>query len=392
MILKLIRWVRGYVVFAVSGRFPERFINLLNINGIVYWDLLPEKGGYRGTMLLSDYRSIRSLARRADVRLRVKKRMGLVFFIRKYRRRKGLFIGAVVAALLIAFLSQFIWVVRFDGASSLSESELRKVLSDSGFHVGVLKSAVDFDSLERNMLLKFPEIRWLSINTMNNVATVEIREKHKAPEPADISKPCNIKAAFDGVITKTTVYNGKLETQKGSAVSKNQLLVSAVIEGTNEDLTYVHSDAEIFADVRVNKEFDIPVKNYNIVNTDNYIEKSKANLLWFSFPWKLAVPENGVEVNNFYTYALSGGGVNLPLGKSTTHSFYLQQNENILTDSKAKELLRKQSALYECFCEPKSRVKSRDVKYLISDDSATVKVNYVFNKDIGVEQELVVKR
>lgn len=391
MILKLIRWLRGYVVFAVSGRFPERFINLLNMNGILYWDLLPDKNGYRGTMLLSDYRSIRPLARRAGVRLRVKHRTGLVFFIRKYRRRKGLLIGAVAAALLIAFLSQFIWVVRFDGAESLSESELRKVLGDSGFHVGVLKNSVDFDSLERNMLLKFPEIRWISVNTMNNVATVEIREKHRAPEPTDKDKPCNIKAAFDGVITKTTVYNGKLETQKGSAVSKNQLLVSAVIEGTNEDLTYVHSDAEIFADVIVNKEFNIPLENYNIESTENFVEKSNANFLWFSFPWKLAVPESGAEVNNFYTYALSFGGTDLPLGKSVTHSFYLSQNENLLTENEAKELLRKQSALYECFSEPKSRVKSRNIKYKISDNSVTLKVNYIFNKDIGVEQELVVK-
>ncbi len=392
MILKLIRWIRGYVVFAVSGRFPERFINLLNMNGIVYWDLLPENGGYHGTMLLSDYRSIRRLARRAGVRLRVKKRRGLVFFIRKYRRRKGLFIGAVAAALIIAFLSQFIWVIRFEGASGLSESELRKALSDNGFHTGVLKSSVDFDSLERNMLLKFPEIRWLSVNTMNNVATVEIREKHRAPEPPDQSKPCNIKAAFDGVITKTTVYNGKLETQKGSAVSKNQLLVSAVIEGTNEDLTYVRSDAEIFADVRVNKEFNIPITNYNITGADNYIEKSKANFLWFSFPWQLAVPQNGVEVSNFYTYALSGGEINLPLGKSTSHRFYLEKNEKKLTNNEAKELLRTRAALFECFCEPKSRVKSRDVKYLISDNNATLKINYILNKDIGVEQELVVKR
>ena len=53
MLLKIIRLLRGYVVFAVSGAFPERLINLLNTRGIRYWDIVPSEYGFSGRRLRS---------------------------------------------------------------------------------------------------------------------------------------------------------------------------------------------------------------------------------------------------------------------------------------------------------------------------------------------------
>ena len=48
MLLKLIRWSKGYVDFSASGKFPERFINLTTRNGINVWNLKPTEKGFSG--------------------------------------------------------------------------------------------------------------------------------------------------------------------------------------------------------------------------------------------------------------------------------------------------------------------------------------------------------
>lgn len=62
MLLKLIRWSKGYVDFSASGKFPERFINLTTRNGINVWNLKPTEKGLTATMQVYDYKNIRSIA------------------------------------------------------------------------------------------------------------------------------------------------------------------------------------------------------------------------------------------------------------------------------------------------------------------------------------------
>ena len=106
MVLKIIRWLRGYIVFSLSGAFPERFLNLINKRGIRNWDFVPCENGYVGKMFLSDYLRIRPTARKASVKLKVKRREGLPFFVKKYKRRKGLFFGAIAAVLILVLMSR----------------------------------------------------------------------------------------------------------------------------------------------------------------------------------------------------------------------------------------------------------------------------------------------
>lgn len=62
MLLKVIRWSKGYVDFSASGKFPERFINLTTRNGINVWNLKPTEKGLTATMQVYDYKNIRSIA------------------------------------------------------------------------------------------------------------------------------------------------------------------------------------------------------------------------------------------------------------------------------------------------------------------------------------------
>ena len=79
---KFYRWVGGYMEMQMTGYSPERFLNLCSARGIEIWDLWHAGEGYGFFMRLKDFRRIRPLARKSGVRLKIRQRMGLPFFLR----------------------------------------------------------------------------------------------------------------------------------------------------------------------------------------------------------------------------------------------------------------------------------------------------------------------
>lgn len=387
MILKILRWLKGYIVFSASGKFPERFINLMNVNGVRYWDSQPCPGGFSATMLLCDYLNIRSLARKSKVRLKIRKKKGLPFLIVKYKKRKGLLIGAVCAVLLVAILSRFVWVVDVQGTERLSEQQLKPILKEYGLEVGAIKNSVDIEKVERYTLLETPEIRWISVNLLNNIATVEIKEK--TPKPSINKKyPCNIKASCDGVVTKASVLNGTNQVKVGSAVTKNQLLVNSVMTQGENSVKYVHSQAEIFADVRYEKVFKQDKNEMYFVPKENFTEKTTCNFLWINFPGNISSSLKGANASIFKNYKLFINNVDLPIGYTKEVNYYY----NTETKSRnEKKILKNKLALYEIFNENDSQIKERKVRFSEKKDSIVMSVSYTVNKNIARKQKIKVK-
>ena len=182
MLVGVVRWFRGYVGFTAKGRFPERLLNLAAVRGVNIADPRPVEGGVSGIMSVSDYRRVRPLARKARVRMRVTKRRGLPFAVRKYRGRLGLFVGAALGAVLIAVLSQFLWSYRILGADSMSEQQIRRVLAENGISIGTYLGNLDVEPIERHILRDLDGITWVSVNIMGCTADVEVRQKAQKPE------------------------------------------------------------------------------------------------------------------------------------------------------------------------------------------------------------------
>lgn len=395
MLIKLIRLFRGYVYFSVIGTYPERFINVLNKSGITYWNMIPKHGKLTGYMLVYDYKNIRPYAKGASVKLRCIKKSGFPFLLKKYSFRKGAVIGAVLALAVMFLLSNFVWDIKINGRERLSTSEICSALEDCGLKRGVLKSSVDFEAVERKLIMKIPEIRWISINALNGIAKVEIKEEIKKPKVKKGKYPCNLTADSDGIITKTIVNKGTCEVKKGSAVMKNQVLVSCVVKGTNEaenKLSFVHSNGKIYADIEYEKKFIIPNKKNNIILNSNYNEKSNLNFLWTSLPLKLDCPKSEIYGEIPYEKSLVFNNVTLPIGISSRKIYGFTETEKILDKSSAKKLLLKQSRLSEIFNIGKYSVK--DIKYSFKEINNSYKLTstYTVNKNIAKVRRVQVKK
>ena len=168
MLLRLIRWSKGYVDFSAYGKFPERFINLTTRNGINVWNLKPVQNGLTATMQVYDYKNIRSIASKSKLRLRVTGRHGLPFYAQRYKQRAGLLIGAVIGIVLIAVLSKFIWYIDAPPTKSLSTSQILSALEEDNVKVGSYINSIDIENTERKLILKNEQIGWISLNIMGS--------------------------------------------------------------------------------------------------------------------------------------------------------------------------------------------------------------------------------
>ena len=89
--LRLIRFIRGYVHFRIFGKYPERFINLSLKKGIGIFDTDVKDGAIYASAVVSDYRCIRSVARKSGVKLRITEKHGLPFILYRFRNPNASF-------------------------------------------------------------------------------------------------------------------------------------------------------------------------------------------------------------------------------------------------------------------------------------------------------------
>lgn len=387
MLLSLIRYFRGYVVFSVIGKFPERFLNITARNGIILWNPVPNDGKITASMYLCDYKRIRSTARKSRVRTKVEKRCGFPFVINRYRHRKGLFFGAIFGLILCLFLSNFIWSVQISGTENISNTYLSELLSEVGVKTGIWKKGVDVEKAERDIQRKCHDIRWMSINITGSLTTVEVKETYKKPKLDKKKKPCNIKAECDGVITKIKTYNGKNVVTKGSGVVKGQLLVSGLDETKQGALKYVRANAEVFADVTEQMQFSYQ-KNINYYSVkENSTKRSRIEFLWLDFPCTLSFKNYEKYVTSVSRHSLCINDVILPASVRTQNDRELCVGSAELSRKKVLKKAETDSVLYEIFSKNKSTPIEKQISVNENKNGYICTVNYTFNENIAKQVE-----
>ena len=70
MLVKLIRYVRGYVTCIARGKFTERLINILNRQGYTYWNIVPCKDGISFSVNVREYKRLRKSLYKTGIKTR----------------------------------------------------------------------------------------------------------------------------------------------------------------------------------------------------------------------------------------------------------------------------------------------------------------------------------
>jgi len=251
MLLDMWNYMRGYVVIEVSGFSVERFVNLAVHRGIYVWDVKYSGASVQMKVSVKGFRKLKECGKKTGCRFKIVAKKGYPFVAHKYRKRKLFAAGIVLFAFLLYYLSGFIWLVEIKGNDRLDNDQLNNFLKSQGLHIGAKKADVDRHKLEKDMALHFSDISFINIGIKGTKATLSIAEALSQESIIDKSRPCDIIAKKDGIITNIYVSSGDPVVREKDIVSKGDVLVRGeLVAGAETEAVvtqYVHSQAEVRA-------------------------------------------------------------------------------------------------------------------------------------------------
>ena len=387
----ILNYFTGYVKIKVEGLFLERFINICVSKKILLMDIKREKSTIMyANVGIADYKKLKQVARKTKSKIKIQRKKGLPFTIKKYRKRKIFGILFVVILALLIVSSNYIWNIEISGNVKITNQEILQSLEGSGLKVGLSKNDIDINAVISKIRLDREDIAWIGITVKGTNAIVKIKEAAKAPEVIDENKFCNIVANKTGMITKINVQNGTANVKVGDIVEEGDILVNGYLEGKYTGTRYVHGAATVEAKIWYTKKEKAMLKQQIPVQTGNEekkysikFKKNKINLFktLSKFEKYDTINENKkiILFSNFY--------LPIEVVKITNKEYVLQdvtytneEQTQILTEKLKKELL-------EEIGEQKNIVNV-NVNTYSQDEAVEVEVTYEVLENIGVEQEM----
>ena len=156
-----------------------------------------------------DYKAYNRLRGKRRYRKEQRKRLGFLSLTARYRKRTGLFVGFILAVLLLVFSSLFVWDIRIEGADAIHEKTISQALEKRGLYIGAFIPSVNTEIMEQALILDIDGLSLASINLRGTVAYVEVRECKNETEIIDRTTPSNLIATADGQIEALQITGGK---------------------------------------------------------------------------------------------------------------------------------------------------------------------------------------
>lgn len=289
LVRKMLRWAVGSAEFTAEGGFPERFITLMDREGITAQYLYPTQLGLRGAVRPGLYKRLRPIARRTGMRMRICGRKGMPFLLYRYHRRTGLMVGVILLALMLLVMQLFVWQVTVTGCEELDEEAVLENLRDVGVYPGAFIPSIDAFRCERDMMMQVPELAWIAVNIQGSTIEVKLRERVMPPAAVDRENAAaNVISGGTGVVRKMEVYSGQPLIKVGEAVWEGRLLVAGIFE-SNLHTIISYARAKVIIETRETVTIEVPLSQTIQQPTGAQIRR-----------WLLETPEDSFQLN-FWT-------------------------------------------------------------------------------------------
>ena len=260
---RLFDYFTGTVFVELCGTSPERFFNVCRSRKIPLYDVstrVTDKGTvYVAKLKLRDYFRVRSAAKKAHCIPYVRKRIGLPFFIKKYRNRIAFFAGGIYCFWLIWLLSRFVWDISVSGGFVHTEEELLSYLRETGVVCGMRCEEINCTEIERRLRIDYPDIGWVSAELRGTKLFLRVAETDMPMLQEENNTPVHLVATADGMVDSLVCRRGTPLVKEGDVVKKGDILVSGVISVIGDNDVEVNRYA-VTADADITLK---TVKNYS---------------------------------------------------------------------------------------------------------------------------------
>ena len=385
MLLWLIRYIKGTVDFYAEGPDIERFYSYCSKNNAEI--VSPRKSGYilYGKTEAKNYKKLRIPARKNGIKIKILRKKGLYFDLKKNRTKIGFASGIVFSLLFCVIMNLFIWEINIIGNTDVSDEEIMKSANEMGLITGTPASKHFVQDIEWYILRENPKLASVEINIQGSVANIMINEREEEPKMvSDDDVPTNIIASKYGVVKKINVFDGKEKVKPGDAVMKGDLLVSAVYEDRHNKLTLKHARAEVLAKTDYFIEISFPLSQvfYEI----DGVKSTSFEIIFLGKSIRIGKNEN--FPNETILKELRFFGIKLPIKMIITRYFNVKENNVTygFEEGKAKAyeaLLKKEREELE-----DTEIISRKMQEMIKGGKYIIFSEYVVIMDIAEEQPI----
>ena len=386
IIIKLMRYLFGFVRFRVYADYPERLLNLLGRKEIPFWNVARNGSFIEADMRVRDYLIIRKTLKNTGIRTSVIKKSGAPFFIRKYKHRFGIPCGIAVFLVGLKVMTLFIWNINIVGNERISSDDLKNALYELGVKEGSLIGNINTRRLTAQLKLKSEEIAWSAVNIEGSVLTLQIDETldtEKTP-----TEPSNLIASSDGLVTVIHVTNGTLKVKVGQTVRKGDLLASGVSEYKYGKHHFVRSSGEVIARTTEKLTVRVPKEQSYKYRTGKVITKRVLYTPFFEFPLYLFNPDYQYDtvIREKCVYA---NDAYIPIKIKCVDCYELLEKKVTVSDEVAERQAYQRLDELEKEKLPSAVIISRKVYKTVDDSGVILTVNYICEKNIAKEEKIL---
>lgn len=273
LFLRILNFLKGYLIISVSGLFTERFINICTHRELRIWDIKYKNGEIYAAMAVEDFFKLRDVAYITKVRVRTFKRVGLPFLIKRYKRRWPIVFAVLLFIFIIYFLSSHIISIDVSGNERIPTDRIYAELSEVGVKRWVRSKDIHPERIRNEIMIMDEDVSWLGVNVRGSRVYIEVAERIDYKSiPHETEEICNVIATKDGVIEEICVMQGQGFAKRDDAVKKGELLISGIMDSAY-GVREVHAYGEVIARTEYKEE-----GTYSLVYKDKNYKDNKKTL------------------------------------------------------------------------------------------------------------------
>ncbi len=386
--MKLYYRLLGYRRVSFSMADAADLLNICMKYGYPYRDMRTDSDSVSFVCTLHTAEQLRGRAAARDISVSFSEPQGLPSMLYRYKRRPGLWLGAVLAVIIVMLSGRVVWDIRVSGNEELSSDEIEQVLASCGFSRGSAIEGFNADLTEARAQLVCDKLAWISVNMKGTVAYVEVREKLPVDDSPKPKSPANVVAAQSGRVLEVMAYDGLAMVKAGDEVKSGDLLISGSYGEHTPGLRVTRAAGYVKARTVRSFSIEIPYEHEQKVPTGR--KNQEKNIIFFGKPIKVFINSGNLGAScdkikgerefDFF-------GAELPLSLITvTEVEYVTVTERY-TDSEAAAIANEKLSRLLAKELYGADIISKKVIGLAKDESYLLTCEVICVEDIAMTQE-----
>lgn len=226
------RYVAGYLELRVSGAEPERFLTELTRRGAAFWNASPPRENVMTVRVSAwDKKRARLAAAASGCEAQITAVHGLPRLWTIFKKRW--FAAALLLAALLALAESqaYVWDITIEGSETVPDGVILQALSECGVGIGARWLDFSQDAIRNSVILRVPELRWMTVTMQGCRARVIVREKRTHEPIVNENDHAQIVAAKAGFVTQVIALHGTAEAEVNRAYLPGETLIGGYTTG-----------------------------------------------------------------------------------------------------------------------------------------------------------------